>query len=62
MYCCLHLFIWSIPGIYLFGTCTFVHGSVLYMRICVTAAVCMYVYMYYQPGKVANPACGQLAE
>ena len=44
-------------------------GSLLYMRICVTAAVCMYVCMVIlcskgkdQTGKVANPARGQLAE
>ena len=52
------------------------HGSLLYMHnICVTTALCsMYVYIIYvcmvityskgkdQPGKVANPAPGQLAE
>ena len=44
-------------------------GSLLYMHICVTAAVCMYICMVIlcskgkdQPGKVANPARGKLAE
>ena len=58
-YCCLYyLFIY-----------TFVHGSLLYMHICVTAVVCMYVCMVIanskgknQPGEVANPTRGQLAE
>ena len=37
-----------VPGtIFHFGTCTFVHDSLLYKN---------------QPGKVANPARGQLAE
>ena len=46
------------------------HDSLLYMHICVTTAVCMCVGMYGhhvysskgkdQPGKVANPARGQL--
>ena len=47
----------------------FVRGSLLYMHICVTAAVCMYICMVIlcskgkdQPGKVANPARGKLAE
>ena len=51
------------------GTCTFVHGSLLwyntvciYICVCVTTAVCVELYMYVwpsQPGKVANPARGQ---
>ena len=27
--------------IFYLGTCTFVHGSLLYMHVCVTTAVCM---------------------
>ena len=40
------------------------HGSLLYLHIHDTTAVCMYLYNMYghQPGKVANPARGQLAE
>ena len=73
MYCCLHLFIYQVH--LLFGdthTSTFVHGSVLYTHnICVTTAVCVYVYIYMaitynkgkdRPGKVSNPAQGHLAE
>ena len=50
------------------------HGSLLYnvhIYICVTTAVCLCLYICMviryskgkdQPGKVANPARGQLAE
>ena len=63
--------------IFYLETCTFVHGSLLYMHItCVTTAVCMESYVYTvcmiityrysggknQPDKVANPPRGQLAE
>ena len=51
---------------------SFVLGSLLYMHIFVTTAVCMHVLYICmiitsgkgkgQPGKVANPACGQLVE
>ena len=46
IYYCLDLF----TGIYIFlvsGTCTFVHGSLLYMHICVTTAVSVHT-MYYK--------------
>ena len=36
--CCLFT---STRYIFNLGTCTFVHGSLLYMCICVTTAVCM---------------------
>ena len=32
-----------IPGISVIGTCTFVHGSLPYMHICVTTAVSVYM-------------------
>ena len=64
---CIYLFIYQVYV--LFGDSTFVHGSLLYMHICVTRAVCMYKYKVVtysigkdQPDKVVNPACGQRAE
>ena len=32
--------------IFYLGTCTFVHGSLLYMHICVTTAVCMLLLLF----------------
>ena len=45
MYCCLHLFVYLY--IFYLGTCAFVHGSLLYMHICVTTVVCMYEVCIY---------------
>ena len=59
--------VYQVPVFFGGGTCTFVHGSLLYnmhiyIYICVTKAVCVCRTMYVwpsQPGKVANPARGQ---
>ena len=58
-----------IPGIFLIWghTYTFMHGSLLYMIVYMCNYSGMYVELCLyvrpsQPGKVANPARGQLAE
>ena len=45
MYCCLHLFTYQVY--FYLGTLIFVHGSLLYMHICMTTAVSVHI-MYYE--------------
>ena len=67
--CCLFLLIYQVY--FYLGTCAVVHGPLLLYNMCDYSGMCVCIYVWSshtyskgkdQPGKVANPARGQLAE